>query len=87
MGIARAGQVEGQLRDPLNVPQVGIQFGGGETGSQYLMVFPTDHCPRSLMVSLHQNRTRLARIRNWGSEMVEMESTTRRENSTVTGGR
>ncbi|KOQ62374.1 hypothetical protein ABW43_19715, partial [Stenotrophomonas maltophilia] len=85
--IARAGQVEGQLRGPLNVPQVGIQCGGGETGSQYPIVSPTDHYPLSPMVSLHQSRMRLARIRNWGSEMVEMESTTRRENSTVTGGR
>jgi len=28
--------VEGQLRGPLNVPQVGIQFGGGETASLFL---------------------------------------------------
>ena len=35
-GIARAGQVEGQLRGPLNVPQAGIQCGGGEMGSLFL---------------------------------------------------
>lgn len=54
---------------------------------RYPIVSPTDHYPRIPMVSLHQNRMRLARIRNWVSEMVEMESTTRRENSTVRGGR
>lgn len=38
--------------------------GGGETGGQYPIASRTDHHPQSPMVSLHQNRMRLARMPN-----------------------
>lgn len=82
----KVGQPEGPLQDLPNAPQVGIRSAEDGMGGQYLIASRTGRCPQSQMVSLHQIRMRLARIRNLASGMVEMESMIKRESSTVEGG-